>query len=246
MQHDSFLPDEYIEHRRNRRTSYLVMAMFLVVVASIGGAFLHRHFVLQDALQRQQNALSRYETAAEQVEIITELQESRDEMIARAILASALVERVPRSVLLADIIQRMPEGLSLVKLDLTSTLVRVQQPQAGTSTRTGRPPRRPGRGDPVCEDVEQVFAAPQYTVRLALEGLAPTDLHVSQFLASLNSGELLESVRLESTEEDLLDDMAMRRFKITFALRPGADVRLHSPTMPPGTTFSAATLEDLQ
>ena len=61
MQHDSFLPDEYIEHRRNRRTSYLVMAMFLVVVASIGGAFLHRHFVLQDALERQQNVMSRYD-----------------------------------------------------------------------------------------------------------------------------------------------------------------------------------------
>ncbi len=246
MQHDSFLPDEYIEHRRNRRTSYLVMAMFLVVVASIGGAFLHRHFVLQDALERQQNVMSRYESAAEQVEIISELQESRDEMIVRAILASALVERVPRSVLLADIIERMPGGLSLAKLDLTSTLVRVQQPQAGTGTRSGCPPRRPGRGDPANEGVEQAFVVPEYTVRLAIEGFAPTDLHVSQFLASLNADDLLQSVRLESTEEDVIDDLAMRRFKITFALKRDADVRLRSPSMPPGASFTAATQEELR
>ena len=169
MQHESFLPDEYVEHRRNRRTSYLVMAMFLVVVASIGGAFLHRHLVLQDALQRQENALSRYETAAEQVQLITELEESRDEMIVRAILASALVERVPRSVLLADIIDRMPEGLSLVELDLTSTLV--QQPRTPPATGTGRPPRRPGRGAACTVDSEETFAVPRYSVRLALEGL---------------------------------------------------------------------------
>ena len=241
MQHESFLPDEYVEHRRNRRTSYLVMAMFLVVVASIGGAFLHRHLVLQDALQRQENALSRYETAAEQVQLITELEESRDEMIVRAILASALVERVPRSVLLADIIDRMPEGLSLVELDLRSTLV--QQPRTPAATGTGRPPRRPGRGEACTVDGEETFAVPRYSVRLALEGLAPTDLHVSEFLASLNADDLLQGVRLESTEEDLLDDMAMRRFKITFALKDGADVRHHSPTPPPGSIFSAAATE---
>ncbi len=246
MQHDSFLPDEYIEHRRNRRTSYLVMAMFLVVVASIGGAFLHRHFVLQNALERQQNVMSRYESAAEQVELISELQESRDEMIVRAILASALVERVPRSVLLADIIERMPEKLSLVKLELTSTIVHAQQPPTGTGTRSGHPPRRSGRGDPANEDVEQAFVVPEYSVRLAIEGFAPTDLHVSKFLASLNTDDLLQSVRLESTEEDVLDDLTMRRFKITFALRGDADVRLHSPSIPPGATFSAATLEELQ
>lgn len=244
MPPDSFLPDEYVEHRRNRRTSYLVMTMFLVVVASIGGAFLHRHYVLKDALQRQENMMSRYESAADLVEAITELQESRDEMIARAILASALVERVPRSVLLADLIERMPEELALVKLELKSTLVRTPAPATGRGAGSGRPPRRPGRGEAIQAESEQIFVVPEYVVRLAIEGLAPTDLHVSRFLASLNADDLLQSVRLESTEEDVIDDTVMRRFKITFTLRQDADVRLRTPSLPPGSTFSAATTED--
>ena len=62
-------------------------------------------------------------------------------------------------------------------------------------------------------------------VRMKMKGIAPTDLHVSQFLSSLNEYQLLQDVRLESTEEDLVEDDIVRRFEITCALKPNADVR---------------------
>lgn len=244
MPPDSFLPNEYIEHRRDRRTSFLAMGLFLIVVASVGAAFLYRQTLLDDVLQRRTHVMERYEQAAEQVAAITQLQAARDDMIWRARLAAALVERVPRSILLADLIHCMPEGLGLVEFDLDSTIIR-PTPKSKASSGQGRSARRSTRTTAGQEKQDkETITVPRHVVRLRLKGLAPTDLHVSQFLSALNADALVKDVRLESTKEDLVGEEIVRRFEITLALRQDADVRNRPPGHPePGRFTATATPE---
>ena len=242
MPPDSFLPTEYVEHRRDRRTSFLALGLFLVVVASVGAAFLFRQSVLDQVVQRHERVMERYEEASEQVEAITQLQAARDEMLWRAELAAALVERVPRSILLADLIDCMPEGLGLIEFDLDSTVVR-PPPTPQPKTATGRRATR-SRTNTTTDTTTPDITVPRHAVRLRLKGLAPTDLQVSQFLSALNANPLLQQVRLESTKEDLVGDVIARRFEITLALHQDADVRNQPIDDPqPGRFTASAPME---
>lgn len=219
MPHESFLPQEYVEQKRDHRTSILAIGLFVVIVAAVGAAFLHGKGQLQQVIAMQERVIQRTEEAGEQVAMLTALQQSRLQMLERAELAAALVERVPRSVLLAELINRMPDGLGLTQFDLGSTKIRTPPPAATTGS--GRRAARSETGPKEPAPVE----VPRYVVRLELKGVAPTDLHVSEFLSALNDYALLEQVRLESTEEDLVDEDIVRRFEITCALVADADVR---------------------
>ena len=91
--------------------------------------------------------------------------------------------------------------------------------------------------------VSSVVVVAAAALRLRLKGRAPTDLQVSQFLSALNANSLVQNVRLESTKEDLVDDVITRRFEITLSLRQDADVR-HQPNGHPDPgrfTASAST-----
>lgn len=219
-EHESFLPPEYVEQRRDHRTTFLAIGLFCVIVAAILAAFLHRQSQLQQVIDVQEHVIKRTDEAGLQVAMLTALQQSRLQMLERAELAAALVERVPRSVLMAEMINRMPEGLGLTEFDLASTRIRTPPPAAATAAHG----RRAARGETTDKDSPKV-EVPRYMVRMKMKGIAPTDLHVSQFLSSLNEYQLLQDVRLESTEEDLVEDDIVRRFEITCALKPNADVR---------------------
>jgi len=219
-QPESFLPPEYVEQRRDHRTTFLAIGLFGIIVVAILAAFLHRQSQLQQVIDVQKQVIKRTDEAGLQVAMLTALQQSRLQMLERAELAAALVERVPRSVLMAEMINRMPEGLGLTEFDLASTKIRTP-PAAAPATTNGR---RATRGEATSESPPRI-EVPRYMVRMKMKGVAPTDLHVSQFLSSLNEYTLLQNVRLESTVEDLVEDDIVRRFEITCALKPNADVR---------------------
>ncbi|MFP8878244.1 MAG: PilN domain-containing protein [Myxococcota bacterium] len=226
MPHESFLPSEYVEQQRDHRTMIMGIGLFIVMVIAVLAAFLYRQGQLKQVIAIQENVIQRTEEAGLQVAMLTALQQSRIQMHERAELAAALVERVPRSIMLAELIDRMPEGLGLIEFELRSTRVRKPAPVKNANGRrpNGRIPTRNETGQ------EQArIKVPEYILRLRMKGIAPTDLHVSRFLSSLNDYPLFEGVRLESTEEDLMENDVVRRFEITCALRAGADVRSIEP-----------------
>ena len=81
MPPDSFLPNEYVEHRRDRRTSCMALILFLVVVGSIGAAFLYRNTAVHTALEQQRKVMQRYAQAEDQVATMTYLQQERDDIL---------------------------------------------------------------------------------------------------------------------------------------------------------------------
>jgi len=96
-----------------------------------------------------------------------------------------------------------------------------------------------------------IAAQPQitrYEVALSVEGLAPTDVQVAQYMTDLGACELLSDVSLVFSEETPMDGLVMRRFKIEMTLDDEADARLIEPALAsrrdqapePGTAMGAA------
>ena len=215
---DSFLPVEYTEQRRDRRTHILAMLLFITVMGGVVSAFIWKRSEWRKIEQVRQAVETRYNAAGIEVGQLMLLQKAQQATIEKAELAAALVEKVPRSILLAELINHMPSGLGLHDLKLESTRI-IAKPasteQAGNKGRSAT--RRTETAGPP--------TAPVYDTRLSLTGFAATDVHVSEFLSELNEHALFEDVNLVSSQENISDNQVTRQFKIRMRLRRDADSR---------------------
>jgi hypothetical protein len=108
MSNASFLPEDYLDQRAERRTNLISLTLFAIVMIAVFTAFL--------VTNRQWSQIKSAQRAI-----------NDEYMMSKAELAAALVERVPRSILLAGLINRMPKGLGLLEFELKSDRVRVKQ-----------------------------------------------------------------------------------------------------------------------
>lgn len=228
MDNASFLPEDYIEQRAERRTNFISLILFGIVMIAVFAAFLvtNREW---SQVRASQNAINQqYQLAASKIDELNELEKQKEQMLNKAELAAALVERVPRSNLLAELINRMPARLSLIEFELKSEKVRTKVNAKRSRRSSGRhsgPKRAKTREEAAREGKQKKIEAPKHTVKISMTGIAPTDLEVSRYMAALSSYSLLQDVTLEYSEEREFDNRTMRRFKITMKLSPKADIR---------------------
>ncbi len=220
---DSFLPTEYTEQRIDRRTHVMAMLLFVVVLSAVFAAFLWKRNEWKQVEQARMDVELRYEAAGEEVEQVMKLKVAQQATVNRAELAAALVEKVPRSILLAELINHMPAGLGLLEFKLESTRIIESDEHKKAKGRKNRSGTRTKKQDERPE-------APRYDTRLSLTGFAPTDVHVSEFLAALNDHPLLQNVNLVSSQETIAEDRTIREFKLTASLLSNADVRVLANT----------------
>ncbi len=228
----SFLPDDYLDQKAERRTNLISLVLFGIVMVGVFLAFLftNQKYAM---VKRDQNAINaNYQAAAEQIRELVELEEQKDQMLQKAELAAALVERVPRSVLLAEIINRMPERLSLLEFNLESEQIKPRRPKPAERERL-KPSRAKTRKNAANENDRKRIRPPRYAVSISLVGVAPTGQEVSRFLAELVDYELLRAVTLEYTEEKAVESQLMQQFQINMKLDPAADVRSVDPLLVP-------------
>lgn len=226
MSNQTFLPEDYLAKKAERRANIFCIILFVVVMLGVVGAFLFTNRQLSNVKARQQAINVQYQHAAMQIQELEELEEQKGEMLKKAELAAALVERVPRSILMAELINRMPPRLGLLELHMDSEKIR--QPTTPTPDRnaTGSLNKKK-RGKTKAEAAEEArkIEAPRYQVTLEMVGVAPTDLEVSKYLAELNSYPLLRDVTLKYSEEKEIEGRRMREFRIRMRLDSEADVR---------------------
>lgn len=229
MSDTSFLPEDYLARKAERRTNLICLVLFVVVMAAVFGAFMVTNRQ-STAVKAEQIAINtRYQTVATQIEELQKLETQKDEMLQKAELAAALVERVPRSILLAELINRMPEQLGLLEFEMHSEKIKAAAAPRPKNT-TGQlaaPTRARTKAEAAAE--QKKVETPRYRVTITMVGIAPTDLEVSRYIAELNSYELLQDVRLEYSEEKEMNDRWMRQFSIKAKLDPMADVRNIEP-----------------
>ncbi|MCZ6835285.1 MAG: hypothetical protein O7G85_05870 [Planctomycetota bacterium] len=240
MNASSFLPEDYLAKKAERRTNIISLTLFVVVIFAVIGAFLVTNRQWKSVEQQVAKINNAYLQAGEQLQELSELEQQKDEMMRKAEIVAAIVEPVPRSILLAELINRMPERLGLLEFELKSSLVKVVRTAGPRPAATGRHNKGPTRGLTRQQAADQIqkVEAPKFEVKMVLKGMAPTDLEVSRYLAALNAYSLLDNVTLEYSEEKEFDGQMMREFKIKMKLRPDADVRHVDPLLMPRNPMS--------
>ena len=241
----SFLPEDYLRQKHERRGNLISLALFCIVMFGVTGAFFvtNRQWTSVKSRQREINLL--YSQEAQKIEQLKVLESQKTEMLGKAEITAALIERVPRSILLAELINRMPEQLTLTELSLSGQRLKeapVKVARAAPKPKTRALAGKGGAKEEPKPEPPKVLA-PRYSFQVTLVGLAADDSYVADYQTALKGCPLLEQVDLLSTVAVKIDDTSRRKFKIEATIRPTADARNIQPLkIPRNDVFGTASV----
>jgi hypothetical protein len=240
----SFLPDDYLETKRQRRTNVICAGLFLAIMSGIGVGFTSVEKSLRAAEREHDEVVKEYADAATKISQQKQMQEKHQRLNAQAELTASLVEKVPRSRLLAELTNAKPAGVSFKDVSLDSKLRsggggggapknQFEAKRAAMEAATG------GGGAKPAAPVPQ---AKNYDVTVKVTGRADNDVQVAQFMAKLNQSELVQDVNLVVSDEEVVNEIRMRQFQIEMQINPNAEV-LVGPGGPAKRTSAAVELK---
>jgi Tfp pilus assembly protein PilN len=243
----SFLPEDYLDTKRQRRTNFICAALFLVLMGAIGTTFTFVERSLRNVEREHAEVDKQFAEAAKRIEQVKQMQDKQRKMAQQAELTASLLEKVPRSFLLAELTNAMPAGISLLNLQLSSSL-RQQQNSAGAGAgatqfqmKKAAMEAASGGGGGSKMPVAPAPQAKQYDVKLLVEGMADTDMQVAQYMARLNRSKLLQDVNLVISDEYQYLDKKVRKFKMEIMVNPNAEIA--PGTVQPKTATTAVEVK---
>lgn len=234
----SFLPEDYLLRRAERRTNMIALTLFSIVTVGVIGAFLVTNRQWHDVKRYQEAINVRYAQAARDIEQLKTLEEQKAALLQKAELTTALIERVPKSILLAELTNRMPLDVTLLELEVKST--RLSEPAATTDKKADPKSKkgesltkatRAAKGD--AKEVKSVVAPPRYKTKLAIIGVTATHNSVARYVAALQQCALVTAVELKFSEKSIIQQQEMNRFRIEAEIKPDADSRRIEPLAAP-------------
>jgi Tfp pilus assembly protein PilN len=231
----SFLPDDYLERKAQRRTNVVCALLFLIVAVAIVFGFMFADRTLKEARTKNEALSKEYADAARPIAQFQQLQEKQRTMAHQAELTASLLEKIPRSYLLAEITNAIPAGASLLDFDMQSRK-RVAPPKVLTAFEQRRLAMSGGAAPAAAPP-----AAPRvYDVDMKISGIAPTDVQVAQFISRLSRSPLFKDVNLVISDEFVVEDTKVRKFQIELALNNDASI---DPSKLPEPEKSTAAVE---
>lgn len=222
MAHNSsFLPEDYLEKRIARRTNAICLTLFVVVMIGVVAAWFVTGRQYNEVRRQRQAVKQDLADKARQLEKIEELAAQREKMKQKANVTAVLIERVPRDRLLAELVNHMPATMGLLDLELETKVIK-----SGPRPRTAmqRATQKAERKKQQEESDEPVIELEPTQVTLDLTGLAPTDVEVAQFMTALAAHPLFEEVGLQFSEETIVLDQPVRRFRIEMTVNKDLDL----------------------
>ncbi len=217
----SFLPEDYLDRKRRRRTNAICAALFAVVMVACGSAFLITERNLRAAEKRHDDVERQYAEAARRIQQVQQMQEKQRTMAQQAELTAALLEKAPRSFILAELTNALPPGVSLLDFGMESKRQSSGQAPAGRTVfeqrKAAMEARQNGAAVPAAGPVK-------FDISMKLTGIASTDVQVAQYMGKLGRSDLLDEVNLLVTEEFKHGDEKLRKFQIEMILNPRASV----------------------
>ena len=236
----SFLPDDYLERKSQRRTNVICALLFIIVMGAIGSAFWFTERSMREI--EQQNALveQEYTEAARNIEQVQQMQDKQRKMAHQAELTASLLEKVPRSFLLAEITNSMPGGVSLLDFNMESKR-RVVNPAPTKTAFEQKKAEVEAKNSNAGASTPPPPQVTVYDVQMKLTGVATTDVQVAQFISKLNQSRLLTDVNLVISDEFVQENEKLRKFQIEMTLSPDAEVQ---PTTQPTHTAAVDLNEE--
>lgn len=229
----SFLPDDYIRAKAERRSAAISLLLFGVVLTGVIGAFMVTNRQWVTVKQEQARVDADFAAEGKKLEELRKLETQKEEMLERAVIASAVLERVPRSILLSEVVNRLPEGAAISEFQLTSR--RVNPPSAGRAGPGAAPAStsasKSGKGAQAAKGPakrEQPKPARlEFTV--VIQGLATGMQQVADFHTALRGIPLLTAVKTVESKDVTVEETVVTKFRIEAMIKPEADVRTITP-----------------
>jgi hypothetical protein len=224
----SFLPDDYLERKAQRRTNAICAVLFLLVMVAIGTAFTFDDKTYRAVEKEHTKVEQEFTEAAKRIELVQQLQDKQKRMAQQAELAASLLEKVPRSFILAELTNSLPHGTSLLdmKLESRSRIVAAPKQSSSSAGKTAFERKRAPEKDKKTETANNVPAPKLYDVVMKITGVAQTDVQVAQYISKLNQSAVLIDVNLIVSDEFKQDksEDPLRKFQLEARLNPLAEV----------------------
>jgi Tfp pilus assembly protein PilN len=233
----NFLPNDYTERRGRRRANIVclliggVAALGLGLVVALALVSMFSSAAMRAVVEQQ------YVDASQQIKQLKDLEERRTGLVHKVELSSDLLERVPRSRLLARLTNCLPPKASLTGLVLKLEEVHVPAPAAAgaSGAAANEPDKAAAKGGKNAKATTVKVKA--WTFRV--DGLAPTDVEVAEYMSRLSADPLFREVDLQFSEQfPYREGVTMRKFQMSFRLSPDAEKTL-GPTVAPAATATA-------
>ena len=217
----NLLPEDYIKRRTQRRSNFLCLILFAVVMTGvITAAFIsERHTARTDKMRDKVE--KSYDEAAKLIEQMQDLKIKRETLNNKTELTASLIERIPRSTLLGIITNARPHSTSLTQFKLTSERKQQTAKPKNRKRKTRKSSKIPAENNQ--DQPPEIPKPPKIAVEIELAGLAGTDVEVAKFITNLVRNELLESVDLIYSQQKVVDEMFVREFKIKMKLKNDTD-----------------------
>jgi Tfp pilus assembly protein PilN len=218
----SFLPDDYLEQKAQRRNNVIFALLFVVVMCGVGGAFTLSDRATKQVFEEGALVDEQYIAQARLIQQARQMHDKQKRMAQQAELTASLLEKVQRSYLLAELTNSLPAGMSLLDLELSS---RPRVKASSEAPKTAYEQKRAAKGAAAGTGVPPLAEPKLYEVTLAITGVAATDVQVAQYLNKLSRSPLFREANLVISEEQKQDDQLFRKFKIEAVVHPDAEVR---------------------
>ena len=238
----NLLPEDYLKRREQQRANILCLILFGIVMVGVVGAAVVSEEKAARARRDFQQVSEEYRKAGELIAQMQQLEAKKKQWMAKAQMASELLERVPRSYLLACLTNALPRGGSLTDVKLATIQPKPPpQPQTDKNKFKSRAAARAPKKE---EEAPAAKPSPP-KVTLEVTGLAETDVQVAQFIANMRANPLMKSVELVFSEQKDIAGTGARRFQVTMELKSDAqvDVQLEGQPGQPSAELAAQPTE---
>jgi Tfp pilus assembly protein PilN len=220
MKKVDFLPEDYIEKKAQQRANVICLCLFLVVLAGVGCGFAITEKRQGRIDNRVEEVSAQMRKASESLKQLDVLEGKRTEMMKKASISASLMEPVPRSLLLATTTNDLPTGVSLTEFKLVSKDAKPKSTTGKSSRSRNKKSRRTssakgGSNQTIVEPVK-------WQTTIEIVGISPTNMQVAGLIANLNKSSLFAEVNLIYSEEHVLQEENVRKFKLEVILNPEA------------------------
>jgi len=217
----NFVPDDYTQSNESRRTNFIYIVLFGVVMIALGGSFVSIKIRQRACYTSEEVINSRMTEVKEAINQFEELQAKKREMMKTAITTMELLEPVPRSILLASLTNNLPPGVSLSDVDLIQKQMKPSPAVAATSKYQSAQSQNANGSQASGKSQSQASENPEKLLETYIDigGLAPSDLQVASYIEQLSNSSLLDNVALVESKEYKIDDNTLRQFKLSAMLR---------------------------
>jgi Tfp pilus assembly protein PilN len=226
----SFLPEDYLELKAQRRTNAICASLFAVVIVAIGGAFQITERSIKGVQTEYAEIMRKYAEAAKPIEQFKQMQDQQRKMEGQAALSASLLEKIPRSFLLAEMTNSLPGSVSLLELSLEAKArtVTINPTQYATMYE-----QKKAEIDAAKVNAASSAKPKEYDVTLKVTGVANTDVEVAAFMTNLKKSDLLTNVNLVVSDEFIptSKESKLRKFQIEMTLNPRAEVKPQGPKL---------------